>query len=65
MNNSTEILKQNFLPFAKYVLQTRALPNDDDCLKLSLPIKNINDELYKKIFNNFRSLESFSKKVYK
>lgn len=39
--------------------------NDDDCLKLSLPIKNINDELYKKIFNNFRSLESFSKKVYK
>jgi len=33
MNNSTEILKQNFLPFAKYVLQTRALPNDDDCLK--------------------------------
>lgn len=38
--------------------------NEYDCLKLSLPIKNINDELYKKIFNNFRSLESFDIKAF-
>ena len=36
--------------------------NDLDRDKLSKPIKNINELIYNKIFNNFRSLENFVKK---
>ena len=36
--------------------------NEIDSAKLSKPIKNINELIYNKIFNNFRSLENFVKK---
>lgn len=39
--------------------------NEKDCKKISLPINNANKNIYDLIFNNFRSIESFSKKVYK
>ena len=39
--------------------------NEKDSKKISLPINNINKNIYDLIFNNFRSIESFSKKVYK
>lgn len=39
--------------------------NEKDCLKLSTPVNNINRNIYDLIFNNFRSIESFSKKVYR
>ena len=39
--------------------------NEKDCKKISLPINNANKNIYDLIFNNFRSIESFSKKVYR
>lgn len=38
--------------------------NEIDSAKLSKPIKNINELIYNKIFNNFRSLENFVKKAF-
>ena len=39
--------------------------NEKDCLKLSLPINNINKNIYKAIFDNCRSIETFSKRLRK
>ena len=39
--------------------------NEKDCLKLSLPVNNINKNIYKAIFDNCRSIETFSKKLRK
>ena len=39
--------------------------NEKDCLKLSLPINNINKNIYKAIFDNCRSIETFSKRLKK
>ena len=37
--------------------------NEKDCLKLSLPTININKTIYKTIFDNCRSIESFSNRL--
>ena len=39
--------------------------NESDCLKLSLPIENITENIYNFMFNKFKSLESFDNKVSK
>ena len=39
--------------------------NEKDCLKLSLPVNNINKNIYKAIFDSCRSIETFSKKLRK
>ena len=39
--------------------------NEKDCLKLSLPVNNINKNIYKAIFDNCRSIETFSKRLRK
>ena len=39
--------------------------NEKDCLKLSLPVNNINKNIYKAIFDSCRSIETFSKRLRK
>lgn len=37
--------------------------NEKDCLKLSLPVNNINKKIYKTIFDNCRSIETFINRI--
>lgn len=37
--------------------------NEKDCLKLSLPVNNINKKIYKTIFDSCISIESFSNRL--
>ena len=39
--------------------------NEKDCLKLSLPINNINKNIYNAIFDSLISIETFSKRLRK